>query len=99
MGASSGPATMAWFSTKPYLIVNTDLDPDLYHPAIVKHEDKVIRFAFATPVQGFTVGAETTELLIREFARMWEAIDVEPWRSQSERMPDSADSVTETWLR
>jgi hypothetical protein len=99
MGASSGPATMAWFSSKPYLIVNTDLNPDLYHPVIVKHEENVISFAFATPVQRFTVGAETTGLLIKEFARMWEAIDVQPWQSRSERMPDSANGVLETWLR
>ncbi len=99
MGASSGPATMAWFSTKPYLIVNTDLDPDLYHPALVKREDKVIRFAFATPAQCFIVGAETTDLLIREFARMWEAIDVKPWQSESDCVIDSQDRVVRTWLR
>lgn len=99
MGASSGPATMVWFSTKPYLIVNTDLDPDLYHPSIVKQANNVIRFAFATPMQRFTVGIETIELLVEEFVRMWETVDLERWQSQSDSESERGDNVLKTWLR
>jgi hypothetical protein len=93
MGASSGPASMAIFNTKPYLIVNTDLVPHLYRDII--QEDGFLRLHFSSPLQRFTVGRETTGLLITEFDRMWSSIDKSGLKKQEDKV------LTEplTWLR
>ena len=96
MGASSGPGTMAFLNTKPYLIVNTDLYPHLNRGMI--REGNFLRFCFAGPLQRLAVGPETTELLIAEFARMWEAVDVDSWRSSLD-LKDKQGSEHLTWLR
>ncbi|HEY0322893.1 MAG TPA: hypothetical protein VGC66_18200 [Pyrinomonadaceae bacterium] len=96
MGASSGPGTMAIFGDKPYLLVNTDMVPEQYKDTVV--EDNAVRFFFADPLQRLMVGTETTELLIKEFARMWESVDVAKWSS-----PASGEGKLQgahlTWLR
>lgn len=96
MGASSGPAAMAIFNAKPYLIVNTDLVPHLYCDMI--REDRFLRFPFADPLQRFALGPESTELLIAEFAKMWATVDVADWGS-SENLEDEVKSELQTWLR
>jgi hypothetical protein len=96
MGASSGPASMAVFNTKPYLIVKTDLIPHLYRDMI--QEDTFLRFCFAGPLQRLAVGPETTKLLIAEFARMWAAVDVASWGSPV-TPEDKLGSEPLTWLR
>ena len=92
-GASSGPGVIALFNTKPYLFVNTDMAPHLYR-GIVK-EDGFLRHYFAGPLQRFSVGSETTELLIAEFARMWSAVDVDSWKKQE----DKSENDFYSWLR
>jgi len=100
MGAGSGPATMAWFNDKPYLMVNTVYGPRYFaRPEMVhQEEENVQRFWFANPMQRITGGAETTELLIKEFARMWAAVDIEHWRSPPS-LEGSPTSEVRTWLR
>jgi hypothetical protein len=78
MGASSGMGQMAVFNSKPYLITNTDAKPNLYKDMV--QEEGFMRFFFAGPLQRFATGLETTELLITEFARIWEAVDVAAWK-------------------
>ncbi len=87
---------MAAFNTKPYLFVNTDIMPDSYRGMI--REDGFLRPCFAGPLQRLAVGPETTELLIAEFARMWEAVDVDSWRSSLD-LKDKQGSEHLTWLR
>lgn len=96
MGASSGPGTMAIFGAKPYLLVNTDLIPGLYRDLI--QEDNFVRFYFADPLQRLTLGAETTELLIEEFARMWTAVDLDSWGSTA-KCERNLERESLTWLR
>lgn len=98
MGAGSGPISMAWFSDKPYLMVNTVYGPDYFaHPEMIHQEDaKVQRFWFAGPLQRITEGPETTQVLIREFARMWAAVDAQRWQSRANL---DAGSEIPTWLR
>jgi len=96
MGASSGPGAMAIFNIKPYLIVNTDLVPNLYRDMI--REDSFLRFYFAGPLQRFAVGPETTELLIAEFAKMWATIDVASCQG-AVHAEDKSGSEFLTWLR
>jgi hypothetical protein len=100
MGAGSGPVTMAWFSDKPYLMVNTAYGPKYFaHPEMILQEKgQVQRFWFAGPRQRITQGPETTQLLIEEFARMWEGVDVQRWTSPSDTEQDPRGEVR-TWLR
>jgi len=101
MGASSGPGTMAVFNTKPHFLVAkrfgaAALEPHSYRGMI--QEGNFLRFCFAGPLQRFTVGPETTELLVAEFARMWETVDVENWKSLA-TTEDKPASEIPMWLR
>jgi hypothetical protein len=100
MGAGSGPASMAWFTKKPYLMVNTVYGPGYFaHPGMIQQDgDDIQRFWFSTPHQRISGGVETTELLVREFASMWAAIDVDPWQHSSSSEPGSESDVS-LWLR
>jgi hypothetical protein len=100
MGAGSGPVTMAWFSDKPYLMVNTVYGPKYFaHPDMIrKEEGQIQRFWFAGPLQRISQGPETTQLLIEEFARMWGAVDVQRWASPPGTEEGSNTGVP-TWLR
>lgn len=72
LGASSGPCIMAFFSHKPFLIVNTDIIPERYRGLIV--EDGFFRFCFSGALQRLAVGPETVEMLTREFERMYASL-------------------------
>ena len=100
MGAGSGPASMAWFGDKPYLMVNTVYGPGYFAHSgmIVQEEPNIQRFWFARPLQRIAGGPETTELLVREFERMWAAADVQKWRSAMGGGEEPA-SEAPTWLR
>ena len=99
MGVGSGPVSMAWFNTKPYLMVNT-----VYGPNYFKHPDMLVdmapgiqRFCFAGPLQRIVASAETTELLINEFAHMWSAVDLQLWQAPAN--PQKKSDEMHTWLR
>lgn len=96
MGASSGMGQMALFNSKPYLITNTDATPNLYKDMV--HEEGFMRFFFAGPLQRFGIGLETTELLITEFARIWEAVDVAAWKLWANTNVAKTDGLL-SWLR
>jgi hypothetical protein len=101
MGAGSGPATMAWFNNKPYLMVNTTykIGEFFERPGMIRQEERDIqRFWFAGPLQRVANGTETAELLIREFALMWEAVDKEPWQSAANAVGRPGAGL-QTWLR
>lgn len=99
MGAGSGPASMAWFSDKPYLMVNTVYGPQYFaHPDMIQQEEDVQRFWFASPLQRIAGGIETTELLVREFARMWAAVDIRRWQSPA-GFGENRGGEVPTWLR
>lgn len=100
MGAGSGPATMAWFGSKPYLMVNTTYKGGEFfeRPGMIRQEESDIqRFWFAGPQQRIANGTETTELLIREFALIWKAVDLERWQSAGDAKSQQAQ--LRTWLR
>jgi hypothetical protein len=78
MGAPSGLVSMAVFNSKPYLVVKWNIVPHHYR-ALVR-EDGFLRLCFAHPQQRCAVGVETPELLITEFARMWEAVHGSSWQ-------------------
>jgi hypothetical protein len=99
MGAGSGPASMAWFTPKPYLMVNTEYGPEYFaHPGMVVQEEPGIqRFWYSRPLQRIAAGPETTELLVREFDRMWSTVDLGAWRA-APPAGKPADGLR-TWLR
>jgi hypothetical protein len=100
MGAGSGPASMAWFGDKPYLMVNTVYGPRYFaHPDMIRQEEENVQsFWFSGPLQRIAGGIETTELLVREFARMWAAVDIPRWQSPAGPQKNSEGEVS-TWLR
>jgi hypothetical protein len=100
MGAGSGPASMAWFGDKPYLMVNTVYPPGYFaHPdMITQEENNIQRFWFSGPLQRIAGGPETTELLVAEFARMWAAVDLPRWQS-AETASEAEGGKMQTWLR
>ena len=101
MGAGSGPATMAWFNSKPYLMVNTLYKTGEFfeHPDMIQKESSNIqRFWFAGPLQRVANGIESADLLIREFALMWEAVDVQHWQS-TVHVENGPRAELNTWLR
>jgi hypothetical protein len=101
MGAGSGPATMAWFNSKPYLMVNTVYKTGefLQHPDMIQQEGSNIqRFWFAGPLQRVANGVESADLLIREFALMWEAVDLQHWQSTAS-VESKSGAELHTWLR
>lgn len=100
MGAGSGPVSMAWFSDKPYLMVNTVYGPEYFaHPEMIRQEEEnVQRFWFASPLQRITGGIETTELLINKFAQMWASVETQCWRSRA-NLEEHSECEVPTWLR
>jgi len=99
MGVGSGPVSMAWFNTKPYLMVNTVYGANYFkHPdMLVDMEPGIQRFCFAGPLQRIVAAAETTELLIDEFARMWSTVDLQHWQAPAN--PKKNNDEMHTWLR
>jgi hypothetical protein len=96
MGASSGVGAMAVFNSKPYLITNTDVIPNLYKDMV--HEEGFLRVFFAGPLQRFSIASETTEQLITEFVRMWEAVDIAAWKLWANADVTKTDGLS-SWLR
>jgi hypothetical protein len=72
MGTSSGPATMAWFSEKPYFIVNATLDQEYFRSnKIIKiNGEGYIKFSFSKDGQFFYTGRETFEILKKNLLEM-----------------------------
>ena len=99
MGAGSGPATMAWFSDKPYLMVNTTFRIGEFFkwPEQVEMlDDGVQHVWYAGPLQRVANAVETPALLVREFARLWTGVDVTVWEARSAA---AEDKELATWLR
>jgi hypothetical protein len=101
MGAGSGPATMAWFSNKPYLMVNTEYKTGEFYEhsdMIQQTESHIQQFWFASPNQRIAKGAESPDLLIKEFTLLWQSIDQARWVDQT-RVHNGGDMTLQTWLR
>lgn len=96
MGASSGPASMAGFGPKPYLLVNTDLVPEHYKGMI--REGDFVRHFFAGPLQRLSFGVETAEQLAAGFAEMWSTVDASSYNSSAGRKGDQPKEAV-AWLR
>lgn len=94
MGASSGPGCMAWFNTKPFLMVRQMIEEKL-HRGLIK-DGAFVRYSFSTPHQLLYTGEENCELLISQFERMWNEIDVKTW---SKITKESSNTEILSWLR
>ncbi len=81
MGANSGPAAMAYFSSKPYFIfglnINETTHPEfLYEGLIQEISDKKFKFIFSSLGQSFTSEPESFDLLCQSFLDMFNLINV-----------------------
>jgi hypothetical protein len=100
MGVGSGPYMMAIFNSKPYFIANNSQGLDNFKSPdmIVEIEPGIQQFCFSGPLQRMSNGVETVDLLITEFARMWQAVDLKHWQSHK-NIESKYGSKIETWLR
>lgn len=101
MGAGSGPATMAWFNNKPYLMVNTDFRVgDFYeYPDMIEQVSETIqRLWFSSPFQHIASGMETPELLINEFELMWQSVGLKYLQNTSINRGKASPRFI-SWLR
>ncbi len=96
MGASSGPGTIAVFGKRPFLIVNTDLDPTLYLDSM--SENGYIRLFFSHPLQRFEKGPETPDRLFSGFEEMWKSVNIDLWKAGVEFADSPCDTLL-SWLR
>jgi len=99
MGASSGPATIAWFGKKPYLIVKTTLQDQVFKhkDIVIKDDDESMRFIFANRFQKFITGNETVEKLTNEFRLMFNKDSILEWEKTHQDSSDQAN--LNTWLK
>ncbi len=96
MGASSGPGMLALFGSKPFLLLNSPLEP-LLTLGFTRHGNFAQAF-FSSPVQQYSIVPETLDLLNEEFEKMWAAVDKEFW-DKIMKQPLSYAPDTYTWLR
>ena len=92
---------MAWFNDKPYLMVNTEYKAGEFfeHTGMIRQtEENIQQFWFAGPDQRIAGGAETPELLIREFELLWKSVDSGYLEKVEMNKPIGA-STLQTWLR
>ena len=103
LGAISGPATVAWFSQKPYLNVKASRNwIGFKNPGLILQEaENVMRFCFAAPHQKILIGDDSEVLLKPYFKEMWPAIDPNLWSSESllKAAQTSEEAVLRSWLR
>ncbi len=99
LGVPSGPATIAFFSEKPYLIFKGEL-----HKQFFKHNDMVTlgangtqRFCFAKGNQLFIGGTESSSIMLHEFKKIYSTFDSKAWRLNA-RLNENNSEVA-SWLR
>jgi len=97
-GASSGPSAVAMFNSKPYLIVNMDLDPHKPFRGLVR-DGPFLRYNFAAPLQRYAKGTETVELLVEEFAKMWASVDATHWYMPKDSGSKPGDGLFTSCIR
>lgn len=96
MGAASGPGSMALFSSKPFLLLNSLSEPLLTMGFI--QNGNFARASFSSPVQQIAVVPETVDMLTEEFKKMWAALDKGYW-DKLIKQPSNDSSDIYTWLR
>lgn len=82
LGTTSGPATMALFSDKPYVIYGFQ--------TVYEKLETGQQMPWATLLQKLVWGQETTEKLITDFEWLYNQIDREKWRIEFERLAGDA---------
>lgn len=95
MGGASGVGVMAWFSDMPYSIVNWIHDQ--HHPDIfraVERGNGYMRFVWANSHQRLVPEPETTEVLVREFERLFSATN---WQDDGRVVSSSATGTLRLW--
>jgi hypothetical protein len=102
LGVGSGPATIARFNSKPYLIVNEDYRE---MPAFRRHlgmiemiDDKIQRYIFSFPFQHIACEPESVDMLIREFELIWNGVDSLKWQNNTQDIT-STFNESNSWLR
>lgn len=73
MGSPSGPFSMAWFGTKPYINFNIEIDRISEYSSIVKIGE-YYKFSFASDNQLMIDKPEQFDIILSEFTRIYNSI-------------------------
>lgn len=100
IGASSGPAMVSVFDSRPYYFFNSDALPHLaaYQGALLQTPEGDLRLSFSSPLQRFGLEPETAGGIFREVDRIWASRD---WPAQYRKAlsPGSEQAPpTSIWL-
>lgn len=100
MGAPSGPVMMAVFGDNPYFIVRGELHLQHFtNPKIAKFDqDGSQRFFFSKIGQKFMSGAESSDMLMKNFLEMLKLINHERWLESCESKKHDKVEMR-SWLR
>jgi hypothetical protein len=74
MGSPSGPFSMAWFGTKPYIMFNFESNHLKLYKSIIE-KDGYLRFSFANPLQLMTLKEEFFDNILFEFLHLYNNIE------------------------
>ena len=98
LGAASGPASMAFFSDKPYLIVKGEMHLQHFsNKNLIKYsKENIQQFVFANKNQRFLRGEESLDMLIENFNEIWESFDRFNYFSG---MSNMSNEEMPNWLR
>ena len=73
MGSPSGPFSMAWFGSKPYINFNIEIDRITEYSSIVK-VGEYYKFSFASDNQLMNDKPEHFDIILSEFTRLYNSI-------------------------
>jgi hypothetical protein len=99
LGVPSGPATVAFFSEKPYLIFKGELHKQFFkhHDMVTLSPDGTQKFCFASDSQLFISGVESSSKMLAEFHKIYSSFEVNAWLSNNEI--NKANIEIASWLR
>jgi hypothetical protein len=85
LGVPSGPATVVFFSQKPYLIFKGELHKQFFknNDMVTLSPDGTQKFCFARDSQLFISGVESSSKMLTEFNKLYYSVEVEAWRSNN----------------
>jgi len=95
MGATSGPCWMALFSSKPCFLVRSMIDVNLGRGLV--QNGCFVHYSFSTPYQWQYTGEESKDLLISEFKKMWNSLEITNFWSKM--MQNETETNFMSWLR
>ena len=99
LGVPSGPATVAFFSQKPYLIFKGELHKQffMHNDMVTLRSDGTQKFCFASDSQLFFSGVESASKMLIEFNKIYYSVERQSLRANNGIKEAHAEIAS--WLR